>query len=125
MLFPPPEVLMFEQELIAENAVLQSETLVDGLVTKTYSCFSTDGVLTRTVEISNPNGSWIWKDTSPYATSTTNYGSWTLMEKYPEKGEKGRLCPICGETFPESRFVTVKGRRLCIPNKCFTEVRQL
>jgi hypothetical protein len=125
MLYPPPEVLMFEQELIAENAVLQSETLVDGLLTKTYSCFSTDGVLTRTIAISNPNGSWIWKDIAPYATSTVNHASWMLMEKYPEPGEKGRLCPICGTTFAESQFVSVKGRKLCIPNKCFMEVRQL
>lgn len=114
---------MYEYQLVVNNAVLDSTGInADGFPYSVYLCYDDDGVYTRTATITETplGGSLIFTNE---AVRPTLYGEDYEMAKPVGQWEKGKQCPICGDWFPESEFMKVRGKSLCLPNKCYMEVR--
>ena len=116
--------MIFDTILTTENAVLDSSaTNADGFLEETYLCYDDDGVYTRTALVTYKGDLGISFRYTAHATSETQTGGDYKMTQSLKMGEKGAQCAICGDWFKTSDFTIVNGRRLCIPNKCASEVR--
>ena len=115
--------MAYEEELVAQNAVQISQTfLPSGERVTIYDCFDDDGVFTKNLTITEDSygASLVFSGMSdPVLTGSPDY----LTDKIPNVGEPTIKCPVCKDWFPESYFQNVNGIKLCVPNKCYNEVR--